>query len=77
MGVARSVIDQRLSLGAEVKAALVDEHADRGDFTKKLEIGPTLRWFPLPQMHVDLAPLIGIGSDSRAADLFLVVGWEF
>lgn len=76
LGVARSVIDQKLSLGAEVKTALVDEHADRGDYTKELEIGPSLRWFPMPQMHVDFAPLVGIGGESRDADLFLVVGWE-
>ena len=59
-----------------MKAALVDTHADRGDYEKSLEIGPSLRYRPLPQMHIDFAPLIGIGADSRAADLFLVVGWE-
>jgi hypothetical protein len=76
-GLARTVIDEKLSLGAEIKAALVDEHADRGDYTKELEIGPSLQYRPLPQMHIDFAPLIGIGADSRAADVFLVVGWEF
>ena len=25
----------------------------------------------------DLAPLIGIGPDSRAADIYFVLGWEF
>ena len=76
LGVARTIIDQRFSLGAEVKAALVDTHADRGDFAQELEIGPSLQYRPLPHMHIDFAPLIGIGHDSRAADLFLVVGWE-
>ena len=76
MGLARTVIDQQLSLGAEMKAALVDVHADRGDYEESLEIGPSLRWFPMPQFHVDFAPLIGIGDDSRKADIFLVLGWE-
>lgn len=75
-GVARTGIDEKLSLGAELKAALVDTHADRGDFEESLEIGPSLRYQPLPRMHIDIAPLIGIGGDSRAADIFLVVGWE-
>ncbi len=76
-GLARAVIDEKLSLGAEMKAALVDVHADRGEFEETLEIGPSLRWFPLPHLHIDLAPLIGIGSDSRQADIFAVIGWEF
>ena len=77
LGLARTVVDERFSVGAEVKAALVDEHTDRGDYEKELEIGPSFRYQPLPQMHIDFAPLIGIGADSRAADIFVVVGWEF
>jgi hypothetical protein len=76
-GIAHTMIDETLSLGGELKAALVDTHADRGDYAKELEIGPSLQYRPLPQMHIDFAPLIGIGSDSRAADIFLVLGWEF
>jgi hypothetical protein len=75
-GIARTVIDEKFSIGAELKAALTDTHADRGDFEESLEIGPSFRYQPLPQMHIDFAPLIGIGGDSRAADIFLVVGWE-
>ena len=75
-GLAHTIVDEKFSLGAELKAALVDTHADRGDYEKELEIGPSFRYMPLPQMHIDFAPLIGIGADSRAADLFLVVGWE-
>ena len=71
------MIDSKLSLGAEVKAALVDDHADRGDYTESLEVGPSVRWQPLPAFHLDFAPLIGIGSDSRQSDVFLVLGWEF
>jgi len=77
MGLARTVIDETFSLGMELKAALVDEHSDRGDFARELEIGPSFQYRPLPQMHLDVAPLIGIGDESRAADLFVVIGWEF
>lgn len=77
LGVSHTIIDQKLSLGAEVKASLVDVHEDRGDFEKELEIGPSLQWRPVPAMHVDFAPLVGIGPDSRQSDIFLVIGWEF
>lgn len=76
LGLARTIVDETFSLGAELKAALVDEHSDRGDFARELEIGPSFQYRPLPQMHIDFAPLIGIGDDSRSADLFLVLGWE-
>ena len=76
MGIARVIVDQELSLGAEMKAAAVDVHEDRGDYETSLEIGPSLRWQPNDRMHIDFAPLIGIGSDARAADIFLVIGWE-
>lgn len=76
VGIARTIVDEKLSLGAEIKAALVDEHGSRGHYEKELEIGPTLRWQPVPHMHVDFAPLVGIGDDSRAADVYLVLGWE-
>jgi hypothetical protein len=76
-GISHTIVDEKFSLGAEMKAALVDEHSDRGDYQKELEIGPSLQYRPLPQMHIDFAPLIGIGGDSRAADIYLVLGWEF
>jgi len=77
LGVARTMVDEKLSLGAEIKAALVDTHGERGDFSEELELGPSLQWRPVPAMHLDFAPLFGIGSDSRRADIFLVLGWEF
>jgi hypothetical protein len=77
LGLAHTIRDETLSLGAEVKASLVDEHGDRGDYSKELEVGPSLQYRPLPAMHIDVAPLVGIGGDSRVADVFLVLGWEF
>jgi hypothetical protein len=77
LGVAHTLQDEKLSLGGELKAALSDTSEDRGDYEKSLEIGPSLQYRPVPAMHIDFAPLVGIGSDSRAADIFLVLGWEF
>jgi hypothetical protein len=77
LGVSRTIRDEKLSLGAEMKAAIADVHSDRGDFEKSLEIGPSMQWRPVPALHFDVAPLIGIGGESRAADLYFVLGWEF
>lgn len=77
MGVSHPIVDSKFALGVEMKAALIDVHADRGEFTKELEIGPSMRWQPVENLHIDVAPLVGIGPDSRAADLFFVLGWEF
>lgn len=77
LGIAHTVMDEKLAVGAELKAALVDVHADRGDYTKELEIGPSIQYRPVPAMHIDFAPLVGIGGESRALDIFLVLGWEF
>ena len=41
------------------------------------EIGPSVQYKPLPAMHIDFAPLFGIGPESREMDIFLVIGWEF
>ncbi|MCB9916120.1 MAG: hypothetical protein H6828_13410 [Planctomycetes bacterium] len=76
-GLAHTMIDQKLSLGAEMKLAFLDEHSDRGNYAKELEVGPSLQYRPVPQMHLDVAPLIGIGADSRRADIYIVWGWEF
>ncbi len=76
-GVSHTMVDEKFSLGAEMKAAMTNEHADRDDFTETLEIGPSLQYRPVPAMHIDFAPLFGIGDDSRRMDIFLVLGWEF
>lgn len=76
MGVSRTIVDERFSVGAELKAAWIDEHGSRGDFTRELEIGPTIQYRPFRGMHVDFAPLVGIGSESRQSDVYLVLGWE-
>jgi hypothetical protein len=77
LGVSRVIIDEKFALGGEMKAALTDVHGNRGDYEQSLEIGPSIQWRPLPSMHIDVAPLIGIGNESRKADLFFVLGWEF
>jgi len=75
-GISKTLRDQRLSLGVEVKAAMADEHDDRGEYEEELFIGPSLQYRPSNRVHIDLAPLVGVGSDSPDAQLFLVIGYD-
>ncbi len=75
-GLSHTLVDSQFSLGGEVKAALVDDKFDRGDYARELEIGPSLQWRPTPRIHLDFAPLVGIGGDSRAWDIYFVLGVE-
>ena len=36
-----------------------------------------IQWRPIPRMHVDFAPLIGVTNQSPAAKIYLVIGFEF
>ena len=76
-GISHTLQDEKLSLGVEAKAEWEDTHDDRGDYAENYEIGPSLQWRPFPAMHLDFAPLFGIGHDSRESDIYFVLGWEF
>lgn len=77
LGISKTLEDQRLSLGAELKTALVDTTDDRGEFSEELLIGPSLQYRPTANMHMDVATLVGIGHDSPEAQGFFVIGYEF
>jgi hypothetical protein len=77
LGLSHTLSDDKFSLGVESKFAIEDEKGGRGDWGEDLRIGPSLQWRPLPQMHIDVAPLFGITGDSKRADIFVVAGWEF
>ena len=76
-GLSYAVIDEKFSAGAEFKALFTDELGSRGTFTDVYLVGPSFQWRPLPQLTVNLAPLLGIGPDSPTAEVTLNVGYEF
>ena len=77
LGLSHTLVDERFSLGGELKVEFADTAEDRGDFDKALELGPSLQYRPFHSMHIDVAPLVGIGADARALDVYVVLGWEF
>lgn len=76
-GLSHTIVDQKFSLGAEVKAAMADVQSDRGNFSEELLLGPTLQYRPMPRAHVDVAALAGLTDDSPDAKLTFLFGWEF
>jgi hypothetical protein len=76
-GVSRTLQDERLSLGGEFKLEFADVHADRGEFAESLLVGPSLQYRPTSNVHIDLAPLVGIGHDAPDARVYFVIGYDF
>lgn len=76
-GLSKTLVDQRFSVGAEVKAAWIDEEGSRGDYQNEVLVGPSFQFRPVPNAHIDIAPLIGCTDESPDAKLTFVFGWEF
>jgi hypothetical protein len=76
-GLSKTLDDQRLSLGGELKIEYIDTSATRGDYEKVFLLGPSLQYRPTTHVHMDFAPLLGLGGDSPAMQALFVVGYEF
>jgi hypothetical protein len=79
-GVSHVVRDSKFDLGMETQLALVntlDGTGGRTPFEKQFWIGPSLQLRPLPQMHIDFAPLFGVTHAASRSKVFVVLGWEF
>lgn len=80
-GVSYTALDSKIGVGVETQLALVDSidpvTRTRGPFAKEFLIGPSIQFRPLPQLHIDVAPLFGVTADASRAKTFVVVGWEF
>lgn len=87
-GLAWSLIDSRLSVGAETRLELVDGRAARfSPLEVEWLVGPSLSYRPIPQAHVLFTAYLGPGfSRASAGDAFgarfvfqpsLVLGWRF
>lgn len=75
--LAKTVLDEELSLGIESVLSLTDTKGSRGDFSTSLVIGPSLQWRPAPAATINFAPLVGVTGDSPAAQIYFNAGLEF
>ncbi len=76
-GLSYAVLDYKLSVGGECKAAFTDTRDDRWTFENNVFLGPSFQYRPFPQMTMNFAPLFGVTSDSPAAQIWFNAGWEF
>jgi len=76
-GISKTLLDQRLSVGGEVKWAATTDDTDRHQFANEVLIGPSFQYRPTRNSHFDLAPLFGTTNDSPDAKITFLFGWEF
>lgn len=76
-GLSQTLSDEKFSWGLETKLEWADEKGSRGDYSEDFRLGPSFQWRPIPQMHIDFAPLFGLTSDSLRSDIYLIFGYEF
>jgi hypothetical protein len=76
-GVSHTVIDHVLDLGVETRLGWTSAAGSRSHNDRDLQVGPSIRWRPVKQMHVDFAPLFGFTSDSQKVNAYVIAGWEF
>jgi len=76
-GLSKTLADQRFSLGVETKMEYVDLSASRGDYDKVVLLGPSMQYRPTSHVHMDFAPLFGVGPDSPDMQALFVLGYEF
>lgn len=75
-GLSKTLIDERFSLGGELKANRVTEKGESGS-RHEIFAGPSLQYRPSPRAHIDFAPLVGFGGDSGDLQIWFIAGWEF
>jgi len=75
--ISYTLIDEKLSLGAEAQYIFADVANDRGNFDTTIFLGPSVQFRPLPQMTINVAPLVGLTDDSPDGRIYLNIGWEF
>lgn len=76
-GVAYAIKDSVFSLGLEAKAGWENTKADRSDYENEIIVGPSIQYRPLPQMHIDLAVMVGVTQESPVTKTVMIAGWEF
>lgn len=70
-GISKTLIDDKLSIGVESKAAWV-----RGD-TTEVTLGPSLQWLPAENCHLDAVVLGGLTNSAPNAECWLIFGFDF
>ena len=76
-GISYTLIDEKLSVGAETKIEFTTVKGGRGDYETSVMVGPSVQWRPTPPLSINFAPLFGVSNDAPTARVYLNIGWEF
>lgn len=71
LGLSRTVIDSKLSVGLEGK--WTHPEGDRDEFI----LGPSIQWLPTANTHLDLVVMAGLNNASPDAECWLIFGFDF
>lgn len=75
--ISYSMFDEKFSLGIEAKSEIANVAGARDEWSNNVRIGPSIQYRPNHRVHLDFASIFGVTTESRLADVFLVVGFEF
>ena len=75
--LSHTLSDRRLSLGIEAIYATESVAGARGEHEDNLNIGPSLQWRPIPDLHLDFVPLFGVTDDAPDLMTYIVLGYDF
>ncbi|HTL52033.1 MAG TPA: hypothetical protein VL860_05585 [Planctomycetota bacterium] len=77
LGLSKTIIDERFSVGAEAKFAWVNDNTDRSHYVAETLVGPSIQFRPMRNMHINLTGLLGTTKFSPESKAVIVIGWEF
>ena len=76
-----SAIDEKLSVGAELAIAQVSELEDPAGSSRvhhyEVAVGPSIRFYPIPQAHVIISEFVGLNNNTSTSKTVAIFGWEF
>lgn len=75
--LSRTLVDRRLSLGAETLFTTESVDGARGEPENSLNAGPSLQWRPTHCSHVDLVAMPGLTDDAPDLLTYVVLGVDF
>ena len=74
--VSYTLLDSKLSVGAEMNFERTTEKGSRGEPEIEFLIGPSIQWRATPRAHIDLVPLFGTTRDSPIVEAYLILAFE-
>jgi hypothetical protein len=76
-GLSYTVIDQKFSVGVEMKYINETTIETRGTPEHKVLLGPSIQWLPTRNSHLDLVALAGLTKESPDLEAYVVFGIDF